>query len=544
MEELARLLEQVSETSKTREKTALVSEYLKHLDGKELSLAALYLSGRLLPYGASLNLNVGWKLILDSLNGLISLRNDEFGRIYRRFGDLGQTACFLLREKNILPSFSTITLSDLAKALEKIARISGKSSRKEKGTILEEIFRQLSPLGIKFLIRLLLGDLRIGLKESLVESGIARAFTQPLSSIRQANLLLSDIGEVALLAKEQRLKEASLRPLRPIRFMLADTLLDAGEPFRKGSRSLLAEDKYDGVRAQLHYFHGKVAIFSRNLEEIGPNFPELEESAMKFDHDLILDGEIVASKDGVAQAFSLLQQRLHRRKAEKWKEVIPISYITFDLLYLDGSSLLDLPLERRQASLRNLRMPPGFQMAHQVQVKNEEDLGYAFREAQARGNEGLVLKEKKSFYLPGRRGKQWLKFKKELTTLDCVVVAVEWGHGKRAGLLSDYTFAVKGRGGSLLIIGKAYSGLSDREIKSMTAWFLEHCLQDEGWRLQVEPKIVVEIAFNQIQRSSRHTSGFALRFPRIKKIREDKSPEEIDTIERVEKIFYEGAKKS
>ncbi len=537
MEELAGVLERVSQTSRTGEKTALVSDYLRRLNYRELSLAALYLSGRLLPHGAPFKLNVGWKLILDSLDKLNRLIDDSFGETYRRFGDLGQTAWFLLHDRGVLPSFSSLALSELADELEKIALISGKSSRKEKDIRLEEIFRRLSPLGLKYLIRLLLGDLRVGLKESLVEKAIALAFSEPLSSIRRANLLLSDIGEVALLAQAQKTREASLRPLRPLHFMLADTLLDTAEPFRKGSGLLLAEDKYDGIRAQLHYYKGEVAIFSRNLEKIGPHFPEIEESAKAWGHDLILDGEIISLKDEVAQPFSLLQQRLHRKKVERWKEVVPVSYIAFDLLYLDGTSLLGSPLESRQALLRGLSWPPGFQMVHQIEVGTEQELRCAFNNARERGNEGLMLKEIRSLYSPGSRGKQWLKFKKELTTLDCLIVTVEWGHGKRAGLLSDYTFAVKGHGGDLLTIGKAYSGLTDREIKSMTAWFLEHCLQDEGWRLQVEPKIVVEIAFNQIQRSPRHTSGFALRFPRIKRIRDDKLPEEIDTIETVEKFF-------
>jgi DNA ligase-1 len=244
----------------------------------------------------------------------------------------------------------------------------------------------------------------------------------------------------------------------------------------------------------------------------------------------------VAYQDSI-QPFALLQQRLHRLDADKMRQEIPITFFTFDLLYFEGTSLLDHPLRQRRAMLEQLILPPSIQRANQVLVENAEEVESAFQASRNRGNEGLVLKEPTSVYTPGKRGKQWLKYKKELTTLDCIVVAAEWGHGKRAGLLSDVVFAVRDEQNQLRIIGKAYSGLTDQEIQQMTAWFLAHKIRDEGWRITVQPEVVIEVAFNQIQKSNRHDSGFALRFPRIKRIRQDKAPQEIDTLETARRIY-------
>jgi DNA ligase-1 len=262
----------------------------------------------------------------------------------------------------------------------------------------------------------------------------------------------------------------------------------------------------------------------------------LEEAAVQCPYSCILDGEIVAYQDGI-QPFALLQQRLHRLDADKMRQEIPVTFFTFDLLYFEGTSLLDHPLRQRRALLEQLILPPSIQRANQVLVENAEEVESAFRASRNRGNEGLVLKEPTSIYTPGKRGKQWLKYKKELTTLDCIVVAAEWGHGKRAGLLSDVVFAVRDEQNQLRIIGKAYSGLTDQEIGQMTIWFLAHKIRDEGWRITVQPEVVIEVAFNQIQKSNRHDSGFALRFPRIKRIRQDKAPEEIDTLETARRIY-------
>jgi DNA ligase-1 len=532
MEELAETLESLARTGKTGEKIAIAAGYLRKRDPADLSLAALYLSGRLLPLGSSANLAVGWRLILDSFADFLP---PDWGSVYRRFGDLGDTVQFLLAEKQFQPQIPPMRLAQLAAFLQQIAGIGGKNSKRQKLEILQQVWHRISPLGTKYLVRLLLHDLRVGLKEGLLESAVAEAFSVPLAAVRRANLLISDIGSVASLAAADRLGEASLQLGRPCRFMLAESIAGGEEPFRRGARSFLAEDKYDGIRAQLHRGDA-VQLFSRNLEPIGRHFPELEEAAVRCPNSFILDGEIVAYRDGI-QPFALLQQRLHRLDADRMRQEIPVTFFAFDLLYFEGESLLDQPLRQRREMLAQLTLLPSIQRAHQVPVENAAEVESAFQASRQRGNEGLVLKEPASVYTPGKRGKQWLKYKKELTTLDCIVVAAEWGHGKRAGLLSDVVFAVRDEHDQLRTIGKAYSGLTDQEIGQMTAWFLAHQIRDEGWRIVVQPDVVIEVAFNRIQQSHRHDSGYALRFPRIKRIRQDKAPGEIDTLETARRIY-------
>jgi DNA ligase-1 len=452
-------------------------------------------------------------------------------------------------------------------------------------------------------VKIISGDLRIGLKESLVEESIARAFEAPLAQVKRANMLLGDIGETLRLAATGNLAGAQLRLLHPIDFMLASPV-ESTEEALSYFQNAVVEDKYDGIRAQAHISAGEVRIFSRTRDEISGSFPELVPALAALPRDAIFDGEIIAwdfdwnpeetsksnikttsvnSSGGRALPFSKLQQRLGRKKvSDKLLREVPVVYLVFDVLYADGQLLLDHPLRERAQILDSLvhdlasapRLTPVSQQAgqalfnfgvshtdssssagepsedtlstdniniriHRSPVSNatsSEELEVLFAAARDRGNEGLMIKDLDSLYTPGRRGKSWLKMKRELATLDVVVTAVEYGHGKRIGVLSDYTFAVW-NGDVLVNIGKAYSGLTDVEIAEMTKWFLAHTTNEQGLRLEVEPKIVLEVAFNNMMRSTRHESGYALRFPRIVRLRPDKLPEDADTIETVKEIY-------
>ena len=432
----------------------------------------------------------------------------------------------------------------------------------------------MTPLEAKYIVKIMTGDLRIGLKESLVEEAIAKAWGGTLAEVQRANMLLGDLGETLKLAAANKLGEAKMRLFHPLGFMLASPAESAEEALSYFA-SALVEDKYDGIRAQAHCSGGEVRIFSRTRDEITESFPELPDALAGLPSDVILDGEIVAwsydTPDNAAPApgralpFSALQQRLGRKQvSEKLMRQVPVAYLVFDVLYADGELLLERPLAERQRILDALLASPrtnrtgsrsssGSQTrldfgdeasepnarvirAPVFQAATPQELEELFEAAQARGNEGLMIKDPQSAYTPGRRGKSWLKLKRELATLDVVVTAVEYGHGKRIGVLSDYTFAVRD-GEKLVNIGKAYSGLTDVEIAEMTKWFLEHTIEDQGFRLIVEPKIVLEVAFNNMMRSERHESGYALRFPRIVRLRPDKLADEADTIDRARKIF-------
>ncbi|HET7873292.1 MAG TPA: ATP-dependent DNA ligase [Terriglobales bacterium] len=565
--------EAVAGTSKKTEKVRLVAEYLRSrrpLD--EAAQAAVFLSGRAFPAREERTLQVGGSLLWRALAEVSGKPDVALTAAYRRYGDLGAAAEELLQA--IAPAQGakrTLSLDDVASAFAELARL---ARAEQKLRLLEDLLRRATPLEVKYIIKIITGDLRIGLKESLVEEAIAAAFEEKLKEVQRANMLLGDIAETLKLAAGHRLGEARMRLFHPIGFMLASPAQDAEEAFSYISRGQL-EDKYDGIRAQAHCAGNadpQVRLFSRTLDEISQSFPELPPALRAFPEAVVLDGEILAWSESLSQAlpFSELQKRLGRKRiTPQLARDVPVVYMVFDVLFAGGELMLERPLLERRAALEKLfasvqegafaiaeltevespqgtllfepaiaagNGPPRVILAPITNADSAEHLEKLFEQARARGNEGLMVKDLNSFYTPGRRGKSWLKLKRELATLDVVVTAVEWGHGKRAGVLSDYTFAVRD-GERLLNVGKAYSGLTDAEIAEMTRWFQEHTVEDQGFRRTVEPAIVLEVAFNNVMKSNRHESGFALRFPRIVRLRTDKPVEEIDSLGTVSEIY-------
>ena len=410
------------------------------------------------------------------------------------------------------------------------------------------------------------------MREGLVEEAIARAFDAPLDDLKEAHMLLGDIGQTALLAARHELDRAELTLFRPIKVMLASPEPTAEAIWArfahispndrgiqsevKGSRcatknpvntpAVYVEDKFDGIRAQLHRGAARVELFSRDLRRVTGQFDEIAERARGFTEEVILDGEIMAFEHGKKLTFFDLQKRLGRKSegADLFAAPsadVPVVFIAFDLLWLNGRSLLRVPLRERRERLRGLTMPSQFQLAEVSPARSPEEIESAFQMARRRLNEGLMIKDPESRYTPGRRGLSWFKLKKELATLDVVVVAAELGHGKRNHVLSDYTFAVRDEAtGELLPIGKAYSGLTDVEIAQLTEHFRRNTIRDRGRYLEVKPDTVLEIAFDSIQPSKRHASGLALRFPRIKAIRRDKTPDAVDTLAYARKLAAES----
>jgi DNA ligase-1 len=561
----ARTCDAIAATTKKLEKTALVAAYLRSSPLGEAAIAAIFLSGRPFPAYQEATLQVGGALLWRVIGELSGKTEHELTEIYRRHGDAGSVAAEALPAK---PE-SGLSLTEVQRTFCDMAAARGPAG---KALLLRGLLERATPLEAKYIVKIISGDLRIGLKESLVEEAISRAFEAPLGEVKRANMLLGDIGATLRLASAGKLADARLRLFHPIDFMLASPV-ESSEEALSCFQNASVEDKYDGIRAQAHVSGGEVRIFSRTRDEITESFPELPMALGGLPKDAILDGEIVAWNAGDAGVparalpFSKLQQRLGRKKVSaKLLRDVPIAYLVFDVLYADGRLLLDRPLcERAQildSLLNELLAAPRVGTVDQRQAQSSlgfdvpddesplapvlrapvatpnsaDDLDALFTAARDRGNEGLMIKDIDSLYTPGRRGKSWLKMKRELATLDVVVTAVEYGHGKRIGVLSDYTFAVWD-GERLVNIGKAYSGLTDAEIAEMTQWFLAHKISEEGLRLEVEPRIVLEVAFNNMMRSTRHESGYALRFPRIVRLRPDKRPEDADTMETVKGIY-------
>ena len=569
---LAQVAEAIAATTKKNEKVRLLAEYFQSRTIDEAVASAVFLSGRAFPAYEETTLQVGGTMLWSILREISRQPEHAMTQAYRKYGDLGSAAYDLLLES--APKHGAVNVVDVAREFRRIAESRGPAA---KAGCVRLLMGKLPPLEAKYVIKIMSGDLRIGLRESLVEEAIAKAYGEPVAAVQRANMLLGDIGETLRLASVHRLGDARMRLFHPIGFMLASPAESAEEAFTYFEHAQV-EDKYDGIRAQAHISDGEVRLYSRTLDEITESFPELPDALCAFSGDLIFDGEIVAwhrpegaNDPGRALPFTEIQKRLGRKKVtQSLMKEVPVAYVVFDVLYAGDELVIDRSLRERGAQLGQIferavqfagkpkRIPtraPQGQLAFEPVVEagrtaqvlrapvtrsdSAEDLAKIFEQALERGNEGLMIKDLGSPYSPGRRGKSWLKLKRELATLDVVVTAVEYGHGKRASVLSDYTFAVRAFENSdeLLNVGKAYTGLTDVEIEQMTEWFLAHTVEDEGWRRTVEPSIVIEVAFNAVMISDRHNSGYALRFPRIMRLRPDKTAVQIDTLERVREIF-------
>jgi DNA ligase 1 len=564
------------------------------------------------------------------VKGLTRASDAAMQDAYRRHGDMGAAAFDLLLGRGE-PLVATLAIEDVAANFAEMAALRGvERSTERRQALLRDLLVRATPLEAKYLIKLMLSDMRIGVKQAQVEEAIAVATDRGLATVRRAVMLLGDLSEVVRLADADRLDEARMRLFHPLGFMLASPVDSVEEAMARFSEEIRAErkgeggaavdaeiegtgrdagklqvlrsaqddntvapalteahvqDKFDGIRCQLHCGDpsqpGRVALFSRSRDDMTHSFPELTEAFAKVTEPLILDGEILAWNTDPAAAeqralpFKSLQNRIGRKRVTAaMREQTPVVFMAFDLIYRGDALLLEEPLAVRRATLEevfaaqsahtavsstpekadsprmqgalfaesNAGPAPGesafarLVLASIERLSSAEQLEQAYVDARARGNEGVMLKAAASVYQPGRRGLAWLKLKRELATLDVVVTSAEYGHGKRAGILSDYTFAVRD-GDTLKNVGKAYSGLTDAEIARLSNYFHEHTIEDfGGWRT-VEPSVILEVAFNNLMRSDRHASGFAMRFPRIMRIRDDKPVEEIDTLARVEELY-------
>jgi DNA ligase-1 len=540
--------EAIAATPAKLEKVRLLADHLRTLDQDRLPIETTYFTGRAFAQSDLRTLQVGGSIIYRAILGAAELSDAEFHRVAHSHGDAGKTAFEALGGSTKPEPFTLVQSRDFFEALHK-AR--GPVAKTE---LLQSRLARLSAREGQYVVKILTGDLRIGLREGLVEDAIARAFEVPLDEVKEANMLLGDIGATAALAFRRELHRAELSIFRPIKCMLATPEPTAEAVWQRfaGERSTNAatvyvEDKFDGIRAQLHRNAERVEIFSRDLRRITDQFPELAAHAEEFEQELIVDGEIVAFEQGRKLTFFDLQKRLGRKNdsADLFAGVaasVPVAFIIFDLLWLNGRSLLKTPLRERREWLGGLPLPRQFQTAQVLPAHSAAEIEQIFQQARGRLNEGLMIKDPESFYSPGTRGMFWFKLKKELATLDVVVVAAELGHGKRNNVLSDYTFAVRDETtGDLLPIGKAYSGLTDAEIAELTEHFKQNTIIDRGRCREVKPDIVLEVAFNSIQPSSRHASGLALRFPRIKAIRRDKNVDSIDTLEYARELAAQHA---
>src|SRR5258706_1425895 len=552
LEAFAKTAEAVAATTKKLEKAALLGEFFQRLDDDDLARAARYFAGQQFALNDPRTTNVGGSILSEALCNATGASVESLGPRYARWGDGGDVAfeVFCEAKPDNEPSLS------LAETEELLVGLSVTRGKKAKTLLLTAALSHATPLEAKYLVKLLSGDLRIGLREGLVEDAIARAFKQSLAQVSLANMFRGDIGEAAVRARAGDLRSVEMRLFHPLKSMLATPASDLAAIARSMPAEFFVEDKFDGIRAQAHVQDGRVAIFSRTLDEISSRFPELQAPLAALPTDVILDGEIITARGAEILPFSDLQKRLGRKTiSDELLASTPVAFVAWDSLYSTGRMLVNHPLAERPARLEDLiKNSKGYgttrgservnlgtvRLSQAKRFSDAAELDDEFTAAQDRGNEGLMIKNPASFYKPDRRGREWLKLKRALATLDVVVTAVELGHGKRRNVLSDYTFAVRRSetDGELLNIGKAYSGLTDAEISEMTEWFRAHTVQEfaHGRVRVVEPLTVIEVTFDRVQLSKRHKGGFALRFPRIVRLRPDKTVAEIDTLDAVRKL--------
>ncbi len=544
---LSELLEKVEATKKRLEIIDIVANYLKNLNPDEIEATTNMMVGRAFPKYSQKSLDVNWSTLTRVLERISKFDWNRFREAMASTGDIGSATKSVLEQakarKQTLLTEKSLTITEVRRALEAIAQSSGAGSRTKKERLLTTLLSQATPVEAKYLVKIFTAEMRTGLHEGLMEQAVAKAFDVPLKKVQHAGMVLGDIGEVTSTLKTHGLEGLDMvgfSIFRPVKLMLAQTAQSVAEALAVQGDKTAFEYKYDGARVQIHIQNGEAQIFSRRLSNLTESLPEIVETVKRNIHaqSAIVEGEVIALDNvGYPIAFQHLMRRFKRiRGISDMAQIIPLTLYLFDVLYLNGESLIALPyLERRQILEKNVGE---IALSKQIVTDKSEQAEDFLKEAIAAGQEGLMAKQLDSTYTPGRRGKKWLKIKTVLEPLDLVITAAEYGYGRRKSWLSDYYLAARDpKSGEFLDVGKTFKGLTDAEIINLTEQLKAEAVEQEGHRVTVIPKIVVEVAYNEIQKSPRYKSQMALRFARISRIRDDKTPEKADTIEKVKEIY-------
>jgi DNA ligase-1 len=515
----------------------LISRILPTLSDEELPVFIRFIMGRIFPDWSPEKLGIGPNLLYEGIAYVAGIQKDEVIRIINRTGDVGRAVEELLGRKEQTSFFSEeLTLLDIYRDLTAIAATGGNRSQKEKLKVVRKLFSNTGPLEGRYLARIMLEDLRIGVGEGNVREAIARAFHVDPYQVEHAFQAINDLGQVALLAKEgeARLQEVRIELFHPVKMMLAQQGSIEGAIGDNGT--MAAEYKYDGSRFQFHKKGGTCRMYSRKLEDVTDALPDVVDLLAKAtDHDVILDGEVIAIRDGRPMPFQTVLRRFRRKYGiDEIREEIRMIPNVFDLLYLDGKTLIDLPFSERRSRLMDVIRD---YIAPQVVSEDAEVIGRMYQEALAAGHEGLMLKVPSSPYTPGVRGKNWIKIKPAVDTLDLAVIGADWGEGKRAHLFGSFLLACQDTNSELVPLSKVATGFSDDQLQEMYLLLKERVISESGKEVRFEPGIVVEVGYSEIQMSPNYEGGFALRFPRFIRLRDDKSVDEIESLESIRERY-------
>ncbi len=542
--EFAEFCQSVEKISSTLELTARVATFIKKIDDEnDLYNVVLFILGKVYPPWDERELGVGIGLLYEVLENVSGVKKRKIEDMVRELGDLGLVAERLVKGKKMATlAVEDLTIQRVRDVFDEVASLEGEGSRKRKILLLTGLYGSASPIEAKYLTRLILNEMRLGIGEGIVRDAIARAFGIPPEIVERAYMITNDLGKVAVVAKKEGrkgLEEMKITLHVPVRMMLAQVAEDIAEAVREMGE-IAVEWKFDGSRVQVHWGNGKITIYSRRLENVTNALPEIvDEIKKQVESEVILDGEVIAVKDGRPMPFQHVLRRFRRKhEVARMMEKIPLQVYFFDILYKDGE-LIDRPLSERRKILESvIKESEKVKVAKQVLTKDPKTVEKVFKEALEAGHEGAMLKNPKSPYIPGKRGKHWLKLKAVMETLDLVVVGGEWGEGKRSHLISSYELAcIDPVSGKLLRVGKVATGFTDEDLEELTQLFKPLIVSQHGKIIEFQPKYVFEVAYQEIQKSPKYESGFALRFPRFVRLRDDKDVSEADTIDRVEELY-------
>jgi DNA ligase-1 len=550
--ELAELCDRLEATSKRGEMVELVAEFLRKLQPQEVGPAVSMLLGRAFPKWSQRTLDVSWATLWGLIKRLTGVKPEEFEAAFRKTGDMGASTAMVFEPRKVRRQATLVekplTLLEVRRSFEGVAEAKGYGAKERKERLLETLLGRATPGEAKYLIKIIIGEMRTGFQEGLMELAIAKAFEVEQEAVRRASMFAGDVAEVARVARlHGREGVLAIKPriFMPIQPMLAQNVNNVEEALEIHRGKTAFEYKIDGARIQIHKSGDGVRVFSRRLSDVTESLPEVVElikGRVKV-REAILEGEVVALDGrGKPLPFQYLMQRFRReRDVEKMMKELPLGLYLFDVIHLEGESLVDVGYLRRREKLAQVADIP---LTKQLITSDAREAKGFLEKALAEGHEGLMAKELNGPYTPGIRGKRWLKIKPVLEPLDLVIVAAEYGYGRRHAWLSDYYLAARdAETGEFLIVGKTFKGLTDEEIIEMTKRLKELTIKRERRRVVVKPQIVVEVAYNEIQRSPKYKCGMALRFARITRIRNDKGPEQADTIQRIREIYEKQVKK-
>jgi DNA ligase-1 len=551
--ELAELCETLENLSSRNDMICNVAEFLKKIHLEEVEATVRFIIGTPLPSTNPRTLEVSYRTLMDSIKKSTKTDNSKILKVFNKSGDIGITVQALFEkiksQRQLTLFHKPLTILEVQEYFESMAYTTGAGSRNKKTQIVEALLGRSSPLEAKYVVKILLYEMRHGFSTGLMREAIASAFNIPFKTLQRADLLLSDLGLVAKIAKREGIsgvEAVKITLFHPLRPMLAVPVKNVEEAISEHEGKTAFEYKADGARVQIHREASNIQIFSRRLSNVTKSLPDIVAIVKKelSVDEAIIEGEVIATNEkGEPKPFQYLMRRLRRVKDIKQKVAeIPTILQLFDVLYLAGRSLINLPYSDRRKTLRKIvgKIPVTAELVTSDPKEAEEFFEKSLKE----GYEGLMAKRADSSYIPGIRGKNWLKIKKALDTLDLVVVAADYGYGYRHKWLSDYYLAALNEDtGKLEVVGKCFKGLTDEEIREMTDRLRQIQTSEKNRTVKVKPKIILEIAFSEIQKSPKYKSGFALRFARIERVRDDKSVNEVDTIRKIRDIYKKQFKR-